>query len=270
MVPVYRERDGFSALRDNVKMQKTGENILARNNYLTVFGEGNHCDQYHVRILKRGFAQLAFRTKWNLPDLNLSVIPIGIQYSNHRNIGSCILINIGQPINIDKNLIELYSKDSRHAEQLLMDRVGNSLKELVLHIEPLDDYPQIQKAWRANGSKNPDLRLRLEEDRQWLSQQSRKRGRLKSNTSWAYLLLRIINWINFFIPALLYYFSSVLLKDKVWTGSFRFLILSGLGPLVLCIQTAVLHSQFSFWPLTITYPLLSLALIRMMVVTSTE
>lgn len=96
MIPIYRVRDGIDNMGKNKETFEKSVKILSNNGSLLIFGEGNHDLHRSLRPLKKGFARIAFQTLDENPELELLILPIGINYGNHKKSGTKVGIYIGE------------------------------------------------------------------------------------------------------------------------------------------------------------------------------
>lgn len=141
LLPVYRVRDGLSSVTKNNAIFAECIRYLKRNDAILIFPEANHNLMRRIRPLSKGFTRIAFdaevQENWNM---DLHIIPVGVNYSEHRNTRNKIWVEFGDPIHM-KEFKELYEKDERAAANSLKDRVSEEMKKLTMHVNNLDHYP---------------------------------------------------------------------------------------------------------------------------------
>lgn len=141
MLPVYRVRDGLSSVTKNNAIFEECIRYLKRNDAILIFPEANHNLKRRIRPLSKGFTRIAFdaevQENW---EMDLHVIPVGVNYSEHRSTRNKIWVEFGDPIHM-KDFKELHEKDEREAANSLKDRVSQEMKKLTMHVTNLDNYP---------------------------------------------------------------------------------------------------------------------------------
>ena len=141
MLPVYRVRDGISSVTKNKAIFDECIRYLKRNDAILVFPEANHNLKRRIRPLSKGFTRIAFdaevRENW---DMNLHVIPVGVNYSEHRRTRNFVKVVFGKPI-LMKEFKELYEKDEREATNELKKLASEEMQKLTMHVPNLDHYP---------------------------------------------------------------------------------------------------------------------------------
>jgi len=133
MIPIYRVRDGIDNMGKNKETFEKSVKILSSKGSLLIFGEGNHDMHRSLRPLKKGFARIAFQTLDENPELELLILPIGINYSNHKKSGSKVGIYIGEAFTAN----EYYPKNFEG----IIQETTKRLSPLVTHL-PREHYEQ--------------------------------------------------------------------------------------------------------------------------------
>jgi 1-acyl-sn-glycerol-3-phosphate acyltransferase len=144
MMPVYRVRDGFSSIQKNNEIFELCISYLKNKDTILVFAEANHNLKRRIRPLSKGFTRIAFGAEekydWNL---DLQIVPVGVNYARHRKAGNTVQVNYGKPIPV-KTYRETYLEDERKGVESMKRDVSDAMKELVFHVDNLNEYT-IQK-----------------------------------------------------------------------------------------------------------------------------
>ncbi|NVO03314.1 MAG: 1-acyl-sn-glycerol-3-phosphate acyltransferase, partial [Bacteroidetes bacterium] len=145
MNPIYRIRDGVESLKLNDEIFDRCSNNLSQNDAIILFPEGSHLRKRNLRQFKKGFSRIAFTAESsNDFSLNVMVIPIGLNYSEHIYANSDLLINYGKPINVT-NYKERYLENPQMAMFEIREEVYQRMKELMVHIENEEYYTTIDE-----------------------------------------------------------------------------------------------------------------------------
>jgi len=129
ILPVYRSSEGVENLSENYKTFEACVEILRKKGIITIFSEGKCVNEWHLRPLKKGTARLAIKA-WQ-ENIDLSVIPVGINYSSFTRFGKNVFINFGVPIR--KENIDFSESDGvRHQifNKLLSQQLAQSVFEI--------------------------------------------------------------------------------------------------------------------------------------------
>lgn len=140
MLPIFRIKDGYSALKKNDEIFQKTIDVIKNKIGLVIMAEGNHGAERRLRPLKKGFARIAFQTeKANDFKLNMQVIPVGIDYSDYANYRTELLINFGKPILVS-DYYEAYKEAPAIAINQIKDKLAESMKPLMVHIKSEKHY----------------------------------------------------------------------------------------------------------------------------------
>lgn len=141
LLPVYRVRDGFSSIQKNEEIFKRCVDYLGLGEAVLVFAEANHDPKRRLRPFSKGFTRIAFdaeiQKNW---ELDLYILPVGVNYSDHKNSRAYSNIVFGEPIKVS-DYKQLYEEDERKAAGMLKDKTYEHVKPLIMHVPKLDQYP---------------------------------------------------------------------------------------------------------------------------------
>lgn len=141
MLPVYRVRNGFSAIKKNEQIFEECFRRLKQKEAVLVFAEASQDLKRRIRPLSKGFTRIAFgaEEKYNW-DLDLQVVPVGISYEEHKKARTAVHLQFGEPIPV-MNFRKQFAKDEREAAQDLKRLTAERLKKLTMHVPKLNHYP---------------------------------------------------------------------------------------------------------------------------------
>ncbi|UJP67091.1 1-acyl-sn-glycerol-3-phosphate acyltransferase [Mongoliitalea daihaiensis] len=237
MIPVYRVRDGKHNMDKNNETFDQSISILSQLGSILIFAEGGHSHERNIRSLKKGFTRIAFQTLERFPELDLIILPVGINYSNHSHSGADVGIWIGKEIPVKPYL---------HNHDQLMRVTQEALKPLVTQI-PEENYHNYLQALidRSISLSNPSqVKIALEKDH--LKPVSpRHEGVL-----WSKKLFRLIHWPLW----LLWKRIQPTIEDHVFYATFKFVIGLVGYPLMLTLILLLL-------PQTVGYPYVLLSIL---------
>lgn len=140
MLPVYRVRDGMSSVTKNNAIFERCIRMLKKNYAVLVFAEANHNLNRRIRPLSKGFTRIAFdaeqKNNW---DLNLQIIPVGVNYTRHKESRNDVTVVYGDPIPM-KQYQELFEQDKRKASNVLKNDVAKVMKQCTMHVQNAQHY----------------------------------------------------------------------------------------------------------------------------------
>ena len=152
ILPIYRIRDGVEALGRNQEVFDNTVDVLKSNIPLCILPEGNHEGQKRLRPLKKGIFRIAFQTEEsNSFNLNLHIIPVGLDYSDYFNAGSDLTVVFGTPIKV-ADYAEQYRENEQNTINTLMHLLAENMRSVMIHI-PEEHYAltyQISEMYEPN------------------------------------------------------------------------------------------------------------------------
>ncbi len=137
MMPVYRQRDGISNLSKNEEIFEDCYKILRSNGTLLIFPEASHEGVRRLRPLSKGFTRIVFGALESHEDLDIQIVPLGLNYSNYQDSQSRLLINFGKPIPV-RNYLNQHAENPAKAMSAIRAEVQEKLEAEIVHI-PRED-----------------------------------------------------------------------------------------------------------------------------------
>lgn len=103
LMPVYRAQDGVNPLEANKQIFRACFEALAKKYAVMLFPEGEHNMRRHRRVLKKGISRIALgAVNFEGGAQEVSVVPVGVNYSDHMGFRSTVHIVFGEPIVVKK------------------------------------------------------------------------------------------------------------------------------------------------------------------------
>ena len=138
MLPVYRVRDGWNNITNNTTIFNTCTELLNKNQAIVMFPEGNHNLARRVRPLSKGFTRIVFDSIEKHPNLDLQIVPVGLNFVNAPRFADSAALYFGEPIDAQS-----FVQKNRHvAVASLKKKIKTELSQLTTDI-PLDKYEEI-------------------------------------------------------------------------------------------------------------------------------
>lgn len=130
-VPVYRREEHEGEVDNQQAFDRVYEVIQSRN-CMGIFPEGvSHAESRLVK-LKTGTARIALESATRGTE-DLTIIPCGLNYIHRHRFRSQVLIEFGEPIEIDEQWTYAYRDDQQAAVRRLTDRIGEALSSVTLN-----------------------------------------------------------------------------------------------------------------------------------------
>ncbi len=132
---------------------------LSAGGAVGIFPEGGSHDRTELLPLKAGVAIMALGALAADPDSGLKIVPCGMNYFHAHKFRSRAVVEFGNPIEVPKELVELYKKgERREAVSQLLDTVYQALVAVTVTSPDYDTLMLIQAARRLynpTGKKLP-------------------------------------------------------------------------------------------------------------------
>ena len=157
MVPVFRMQDaGYGHIKDNYESFEKCFDALNDNRVLMILAEGKTIHEKRMRPIMKGTARIIFGAMEKYGDLNIHVVPTGINYSNPDQFRSIAMVDFGEPIRV-REYYELYKEQPAKAIQNVTKEISKRLKERVIHINDKGDDELVERLFeiRRNDKKAP-------------------------------------------------------------------------------------------------------------------
>lgn len=146
MIPIYRIRDGRESLQNNQAIFEKCAQLLGRKEALLMFPEANHNLRRRVRPLSKGFTRILFNALDSEEDLDIHLVPIGINYQDSTSFPGKAALYFGKSIPTRK----LYRpNDLRSSVSDIKSEVSTALKSLTTHIADETRYEEIAATLEA-------------------------------------------------------------------------------------------------------------------------
>jgi 1-acyl-sn-glycerol-3-phosphate acyltransferase len=210
--PVFRMRDGFSTLKNNDAIIQEWLSMLAQGEDIIIFAEGNHNEPYARGELQKGFARMALRFQHQYENIPLTIIPVGVHYEDHQGFRSRVLVNFGEPI--DVNSIDHSNLNEREKLEKIVDITDKALVSLTVNIEG-DQYEEKYKFLKNNRVYHSDMLTQIQSDQQIINQYPAPTITAKSKSTYWLKLLNPLVWIGWILNLLPYSFIRQFIRKKV-------------------------------------------------------
>lgn len=137
--PIYRLSEGIENLHKNEQTFARSYEILERKNALIMYPEGICIQEKRLKKLKKGAGRIALGVEEkNGFNLNLTILPVVLNYSNAKKFGSTLFINFGEPFKVT-NFKELYEKDKVRAINEFTQYLEAEMTKLMVIVENKDN-----------------------------------------------------------------------------------------------------------------------------------
>ena len=144
LLPAYRmSHEGLSAVSKNQETFDDAEKALNDGETLMLYPEADHQDKRWLGRFKLGYLRIAFSAAEKMEfKQDLMILPSCNHYSNYFHARTEMLIRFGQPISLQP-YYEKYQESPRETMMEVNKVVREAIKEMMLHVEDLENYDQI-------------------------------------------------------------------------------------------------------------------------------
>jgi 1-acyl-sn-glycerol-3-phosphate acyltransferase len=177
IMPIMRQRDGFTEVKKNQEIINKSVDVLRDKIPFCIFPEGTHNTKYSSLPISKGIFRIAFQAQELMPDMPLYIIPTGLLFGDFFRFRSTVRVEIGEPINVGEFI-------SQHPDLSQQEQI-NSMKELlserihstILYIPDDQDYEPTYEICKITQERASNLDLQLEKNKETL----RKLNKIKEN-----------------------------------------------------------------------------------------
>jgi glycerol-3-phosphate O-acyltransferase / dihydroxyacetone phosphate acyltransferase len=174
-IPVYRAMDGADPRR-NVETFSRARALLRQGGVLALFPEGTSHDDPRMKPLRTGAARIALGAASTGDGLAISIVPVGLVFTDKPTFRSQVLLSFGAPIEVKPAALSTEGEPFPRDVRELNARIQDGLAALVLQAESEGALALAAAAERmvSQGDEVPlaervALRRRLLGGRAWLA-----------------------------------------------------------------------------------------------------
>lgn len=155
MIPVYRLKDGgYEQLKNNYQSIEESTRVLMDQEAIMILAEGTTIHEKRLRPLRKGTARIAFNTWNDAPDLDVTIIPVGVNYTYAEKLRQEVYIKCGAPIALSAYRA-IWQEAPLQAQQQLLDDLTVAMRQLVIHIEDPGDESMMEQLFQLYRNTHP-------------------------------------------------------------------------------------------------------------------
>ena len=141
MIPIYRIKDGgYKNLKNNFQTFKATNDWLNQNKTVMILAEGSAYYEKRLRVIRKGTARIAMGAIEKNPEMDLHIVPVGVNYTDSIKFGSEVMINFGEPFLAS----DFFGKDKgpkgKAINQFTKKIRASMLEHIVTIDQPKDDW----------------------------------------------------------------------------------------------------------------------------------
>lgn len=139
MVPIYRmKEEGFDQLKKNDDTFRFCYDALNEGKTIVILPEGKTIQEKRLRPIKKGLARIAFGTYEKYGDIDLQVVPLGVNYTEADKFRSVAMFEVGTPIPL-REYYDMHAENPKKAIRHLTAKVKGDLENLIVNIPNKED-----------------------------------------------------------------------------------------------------------------------------------
>jgi len=134
IIPIFRIQDGGKeGLKKNDETYNRVNNLLKNNQKIIIFAEGLCIQERRLRPLKKGVPRMVFGAMDAYDLKDLTVVPVGINYTDPSQFRGTLFCNVGKPIKMSDYVAAYKEAPAKTMNQFLAD-LAPRMKELIVNI----------------------------------------------------------------------------------------------------------------------------------------
>ena len=148
IAPVYRMRDGKESLEKNAESFDTSVRILKNNRILALFPEGAHTNLKSMLPHKKAIPRIVFMAAENTNfDIDIQIVPVGINYTHYYKFRRDAVINFGEPIGTKQYYNQYHTEGEVKASNTMRDDLYKAIDKLVVNVQDKARYDIFEQAF---------------------------------------------------------------------------------------------------------------------------
>ncbi len=153
MIPIYRIRDGKDNLSNNEEIFNQVSHVLEENGSVALFPEAAHSGKRQMLPHKKAIPRIALESEEkNNFSLGLKIVPVGIYYDHYSKFNRSLIVNYGEPIEVDAYK-DRYHENPQNAMLQLRDEIHDKLEPLTMQINSSQFYSDYENIRMIAGKE---------------------------------------------------------------------------------------------------------------------
>lgn len=154
MIPIFRREHNPEKVDQNEDIFRHCHQLMAEKGCLMIFPEGVCQTKYVLMPIKTGAARIALESeRKNNFELDVHLIPVGINYSNPHRFRGQLNVSIGEPIKV-KEYEESFKADYWKAVEQVTEKIDAGLRKEILLLDDQTDIDTIQQIEDLTQAEN--------------------------------------------------------------------------------------------------------------------
>ena len=165
MVPIFRKQEGLDQLKKNDATFDFCYEALKDHKTVVILPEGRTIQEKRLRPIRKGLSRIAFGTYEKYGDIDLHIVPIGVNFTQADEFRSVAMFDVGEPIRL-KDYYDEYQENPQRAIRNLTTDVKEGLEDHIVNIPNAEDDALAEDLFTLHRNDHPEKVLPLiSEDR---------------------------------------------------------------------------------------------------------
>ena len=142
MLPIFRIRDGYAAVKQNEEIISKCVKVLQHRIPLALFPEATHRPKHSLLPLSKGIFHIALEANKNFGhEQPIYIVPMGLEYGRYFRFRSGAVATFGEPINVTE-FVKKYENEVTPAKLLAMlrEELTQRMSKLIAYVPDTEDY----------------------------------------------------------------------------------------------------------------------------------
>ena len=142
MLPIFRIRDGYAAVKQNEEIIAKCVKVLKHRYPLALFPEATHRPKHSLLGLSKGIFHIALEANKKFGHkCPVYIVPMGLEYGRYFRYRSGVVATYGEPINVTE-FVKQHESEVTPARLLAMlrEELASRMKGLIAYVPDTEDY----------------------------------------------------------------------------------------------------------------------------------
>ena len=142
MLPIFRIRDGYAAVKQNEEIITKCGDVLQHGLPLALFPEATHRPKHSLMGLSKGIFHIALEANRRFGhERPVYIVPMGLEYGRYFRYRSTVVATYGEAINVTE-FVKRYENEVTPARLLAMlrEELSSRMKGLIAYVPDTEDY----------------------------------------------------------------------------------------------------------------------------------
>ncbi|MFK7808521.1 MAG: 1-acyl-sn-glycerol-3-phosphate acyltransferase, partial [Saprospiraceae bacterium] len=155
ILPIFRMKDGgYSKLKNNFSTLNKCFDAIKEGKTILIMAEGGCKQEKRLRPLRKGTARLAFGALDLHPDLDIQIVPVGVNYTYPDEFRSEIMLDFGHPIAV-QHYVPQYQVHPQEAIKSITKELDKRLRKRIVIINEEKDEGFVEALLQQYRNEHP-------------------------------------------------------------------------------------------------------------------